>query len=164
MFGYCMDVREVLGCADVSVFPSRREGLGMAGLEALAMEIPLLAAENRGTREYLKPGINGYFCESDSVSSWINGLETIRNLAPDVRQEMKRMCRKSAEVFGKENILYSKGCDILGEENYIDDAVKIAEKADVVVCVIGDCLAQNGEYRDRATLNYRVIKQNLSNV
>ena len=56
------------------------------------------------------------------------------------------------EVFGKENILYSKGCDILGEENYIDDAVKIAEKADVVVCVIGDCLAQNGEYRDRADL------------
>ena len=103
MFGYCMDVRELLGCADVSVFPSRREGLGMAGLEALAMEIPLLAAENRGTREYLKPGINGYFCESDSVSSWINGLETIRNLAPNVRQEMKRMCRKSAEVFGKEN-------------------------------------------------------------
>ena len=33
-----------------------------------------------------------------------------------------------------------------------DDAVKIAEKADVVVCVIGDCLAQNGEYRDRADL------------
>ena len=56
------------------------------------------------------------------------------------------------EVFGKENILYSKGCDILGEENYIDDAVKIAEMADVVVCVIGDCLAQNGEYRDRADL------------
>ena len=56
------------------------------------------------------------------------------------------------EVFGKENILYSKGCDILGEENYIDDEVKIAEMADVVVCVIGDCLAQNGEYRDRADL------------
>ena len=60
--------------------------------------------------------------------------------------------RGMEEVFGKENILYSKGCDILGEENYIDDAVKIAEKADVVVCVIGDCLAQNGEYRDRADL------------
>ena len=60
--------------------------------------------------------------------------------------------RGMEEVFGKENILYSKGCDILGEENYINDAVKIAEKADVVVCVIGDCLAQNGEYRDRADL------------
>lgn len=60
--------------------------------------------------------------------------------------------RGMEEVFGKENILYSKGCDILGEENYIDDAVKIAEMADVVVCVIGDCLAQNGEYRDRADL------------
>lgn len=60
--------------------------------------------------------------------------------------------RGMKEVFGKENILYSKGCDILGEENYIDGAVITAQKADAIVCVIGDCLAQNGEYRDRANL------------
>ncbi len=60
--------------------------------------------------------------------------------------------RGMKEVFGNENILYSKGCDILGGENYIDEAVRTAEKADVIVCVIGDCLAQNGEYRDRADL------------
>lgn len=46
----------------------------MAGLEALAMGIPLLAADNRGTREYVKPGINGYFCNSDTVQDWIDGL------------------------------------------------------------------------------------------
>lgn len=56
------------------------------------------------------------------------------------------------EVFGKENILYAKGCDIFGKENYIDEAVMTAKKADAVVCVIGDCPAQNGEYRDRADL------------
>ncbi len=60
--------------------------------------------------------------------------------------------RGMREVFGDENILYSKGCDIYGRENYISDAVKAAEKADAVVCVIGDCLAQNGEYRDRTDL------------
>lgn len=61
--------------------------------------------------------------------------------------------RGMRKVFGDTKILYSKGCDIFGKENYIDEAVKAAEKSDAVVCVIGDCLAQNGEYRDRANLD-----------
>lgn len=61
--------------------------------------------------------------------------------------------RGMREVFRDTKILYSKGCDIFGKENYIDEAVKAAEKSDAVVCVIGDCLAQNGEYRDRANLD-----------
>lgn len=60
--------------------------------------------------------------------------------------------RGMREVFGKDKVLYNKGCDIFGEENYIDDAVETAKNADAIVCVIGDCLAQNGEYRDRADL------------
>lgn len=61
--------------------------------------------------------------------------------------------RGMKEVFGDTKILYDKGCDIFGEEDYIDEAVSAAEKSDAVVCVIGDCLAQNGEYRDRANLD-----------
>ena len=48
MYGYCRNVWEILGCADISVFPSRREGLGMAGLESLAMGVPVLASDDRG--------------------------------------------------------------------------------------------------------------------
>ena len=54
MYGYCRNVWEILGCADISVFPSRREGLGMAGLESLAMGVPV-SSDNRGTREYYAP-------------------------------------------------------------------------------------------------------------
>lgn len=103
MYGYCSHVPEILGCADVSVFPSRREGLGMAGLEALALGIPLLAADNRGTREYMQPGMNGYFCKSDSVRDWIDGLERIRQMSAEERSRMEEICRKSVELFSKEN-------------------------------------------------------------
>lgn len=58
-----------------------------------------------------------------------------------------------SEVFGEKNVIYEKGCDILGMEDRIDKAVKAAKKADVIVCVLGDCLSQNGEYRDRANLD-----------
>ncbi|MBQ8301332.1 MAG: glycoside hydrolase family 3 C-terminal domain-containing protein [Clostridia bacterium] len=65
------------------------------------------------------------------------------------------------KVFGEENILYHKGCDIFGKENYIEKAVETAKKADVVVCVIGDSLAQYGEYRDRANLDLSGYQEEL---
>jgi beta-glucosidase len=67
--------------------------------------------------------------------------------------EYYTVLRGAREVFGKDNVLYEKGCDIFGKENNIDKAVKTAKKADAVICVLGDCLAQNGEYRDRANLD-----------
>ena len=65
------------------------------------------------------------------------------------------------KVFAKNRILYEKGCDIFGYENEIDKAVKTAKKADVIVCVLGDCLAQNGEYRDRADISLTPIQLEL---
>ena len=65
------------------------------------------------------------------------------------------------KVFAKSRILYEKGCDIFGYENEIDKAVKTAKKADVIVCVLGDCLAQNGEYRDRADISLTPIQLEL---
>ena len=44
---------EILQTADVFAFPSIREGLGVAAVEALMCNIPVIAADNRGTREYV---------------------------------------------------------------------------------------------------------------
>lgn len=99
MYGYRNDVPEILGCADFSVFPSHREGLGMAGLEALAMGVPLLAADNRGTREYLRPQINGYFCGSENVQEWVRGIRRMWNMPEEVRKEMRQRCRNSVTAF-----------------------------------------------------------------
>ncbi|MCH5210256.1 MAG: glycoside hydrolase family 3 C-terminal domain-containing protein, partial [Oscillospiraceae bacterium] len=65
------------------------------------------------------------------------------------------------EIFGKDRILYEKGCDIFGKEDRIEKAVKLAKKSDVVVCVIGDTLSQNGEYRDRADISLTDIQLEL---
>lgn len=100
--GYCQNVPEVLGCADVSAFPSVREGLGMAGLEALALGIPLLASENRGTREYLKNGYNGFFCRADDAASWEMALRRVRTMNQTEKMQFKRQCRASTEAFEKD--------------------------------------------------------------
>ena len=52
LIGFRTDMNEILQTADVFAFPSIREGLGIAAIEALACGVPLIVADNRGTREY----------------------------------------------------------------------------------------------------------------
>lgn len=52
------------------------------------------------------------------------------------------------------DVLYHRGCDIMDTDDQdIPGAVETASRADAVIAVVGDCLEQNGECRDRADLN-----------
>lgn len=59
----------------------------MAGLESLAMGIPVIAADNRGTREYMEHGKNGFVCRYDDVEGFVEGIERIRNPEPGEEKE-----------------------------------------------------------------------------
>ncbi len=102
LYGHCSRVADILGCADAAAFPSRREGLGMAGLEALAMGVPVLAADNRGTREYMEHGRNGFVCEWDDADGFIRGIRAIQKLDPVRKAAMAAYCRESVKPFEKE--------------------------------------------------------------
>lgn len=53
MTGYRTDVIEFYNMADVFVFPSFREGLPVALMEAMAAGLPCVAARNRGTDDLM---------------------------------------------------------------------------------------------------------------
>ena len=57
-------------------------------------------------------------------------------------------------VFPESEVVYAKGCHIMGEtdDSMLSEAVSLAKSADIVIAVIGDCLKQNGENKDRANL------------
>lgn len=96
--GYRDDVAEILQSADCFVFPSIREGLGIAAVEALASSVPVIAADNRGTREYMKDGINGIVCYgnySDEFAAAIKKLKDDKGL----RNEMSLNCRATVSNF-----------------------------------------------------------------
>ncbi len=103
LYRFRQDIPEILGAADAAVFPSKREGLGMAGLEALAMGIPLLASDNRGTREYMEDGKNGFLCAHDNVDGFIRGIRRLCALSTSERREMARLCIRSAKPFDREH-------------------------------------------------------------
>lgn len=72
--GYRDDVKEVLQCADIFAFPSKREGLGLASLEAMAYGIPLLTSDVHGIRDYSINGKSGFSCRSSDVDGFAEGI------------------------------------------------------------------------------------------
>jgi len=59
-------------------------------------------------------------------------------------------------------VIYSKGCDIINEDvQDIDNAIKCAFSTDAIIAVVGDSIAQNGEFKDRADLSLSGSQQKL---
>lgn len=101
LYGYRDDIPAVLGCADASIFPSKREGLGMAGLESLAMGVPVIAADNRGTREYMEHEKNGFVYRCDDAAGFAEGIRMMMSLTSAQRAEMKLRCLDAVKPFRK---------------------------------------------------------------
>lgn len=94
--GFRMDMEEILQTADLFAFPSKREGLGMAALEALSCGVPVVATDNRGTREYIRQNMNGISCTSNDVNGFSKAIKEIRSWNDDGVAER---CRNSIAPF-----------------------------------------------------------------
>ena len=103
-YGYQRKIQDFIGAADALIFPSRREGLGMAALEALAMGVPVLAADNRGTREYMIHEENGFVNDWDDTDGYRQNLKRVMELSEEERERMSEFCRKSVEPFDKKYV------------------------------------------------------------
>ena len=101
LLGYRNDMDMILQSADVFAFPSIREGLGVAAVEALACGVPLIAADNRGTREYAVNGYNSLICKYDDTDAF---AEAIKKLYSDkqYRLMLAKHCRSSVEAFSRD--------------------------------------------------------------
>ena len=75
--GYRDDIPSLLAETDVAVLTSRKEGIPRAVLEAMAMEVPVVATWVPGTREALRPGVTGLAVELDDVEGLANALRTL---------------------------------------------------------------------------------------
>ena len=85
LLGFRNDIPELYQSADICVFPSIREGLGLAAIEAMAAGLPVICMDNRGSREYApmyeKAGFSCVFHDEKSLEALILRLmndESIR--------------------------------------------------------------------------------------
>ena len=56
-----------LSIADVFLLPSSKESFGLAALEAMACEVPVIASNAGGLPEIVNHGANGYVCPLDAL-------------------------------------------------------------------------------------------------
>ncbi|WP_035790614.1 glycosyltransferase family 4 protein [Butyrivibrio sp. FC2001] len=101
LLGYRKDMERVLQSADVFAFPSKREGFGMAAVEALSCAVPVIAADNRGTREYMKNGENGIVCRAEDIKDYERAIVTIKNNS-DIREAYSKKALELSADFSKE--------------------------------------------------------------
>ena len=88
--GYRKDVYEIYKIADVFCFPSKREGLGMAALEAMACGVPIISSNVQGICDYSINGVTGFQYSPKDVAGFANGIqEIIENKS--LRNRMKKM-------------------------------------------------------------------------
>jgi len=103
IYGYCENVADYLACADCLVFPSIREGLGMAVLEAMSMGVPVAAADNRGTREYMEDGVNGFVFRTGDPEGLVQAVEKAAGLKTQELASMQKQGSRTVQRFEIKN-------------------------------------------------------------
>jgi len=100
LLGYREDVAELNYAADAFCFPSLREGLGLAAIEAMACGLPLLTSNVHGINDYSANGITGYKCDPLDADGFVNAM---RNLAENEKLRKK---------MGKNNVMFARKYEI----------------------------------------------------
>ena len=89
-------VYEKLGLADLFLLPSDHEAFGLAALEAMACEVPVIATEVGGIPEVIEHGVDGYRVPARDVAAAARFAVEILSRA-DRGREMGRCARENAE-------------------------------------------------------------------
>lgn len=92
LLGRRSDVRELMAAADVFALPSRGEPFGLVYLEAMAMELPVVALADGGALEIIEHDDTGLLCEPFDVSELENCIVTLLEDA-ELRAQMGRRGR-----------------------------------------------------------------------
>lgn len=91
------DLATIYRKADVFVFPTVLEGMGIVVLEAMASGLPVITTPN-GPGDIVRDGVDGFLVPPRDVSAIVDRIEFLRK-NPDVRREMGFNASERAQKF-----------------------------------------------------------------
>lgn len=86
--GYRDDIAALLHASDVFVFPSYREGLPVALMEAMAAGVPIVASRIRGNVDLIEDGVNGFLCDPQNADGFADRIRKLLN-EPDLAEKFR---------------------------------------------------------------------------
>jgi len=112
LLGFRKDIPEICKISDLFAFPSKREGLGLAAIEAMACGLPVITSNVHGIVDYSIDGITGYTCKYNDLTGFANSIlklfkkEAIRieygnyNLNSIVKYDLSNILLRLREIYG----------------------------------------------------------------
>ena len=97
-------VEELLAVADIFVLPSGNESFGLAALEAMACEVPVVSSNIGGLPEVNIEGKTGYLCDVGDIDTMADRVLSILE-DPDIHQKFRNTAFEHAKTFDIKNIL-----------------------------------------------------------
>jgi Glycosyltransferase len=103
LLGFRHDINEICQSADIFVFPSIQEGLPVSVMEAMAVGLPCVATNIRGTSDLIKNKKGGFLCGPKDILGF---TESIYKLVkdPKLKKEMGLYNQKIVKSFEVEII------------------------------------------------------------
>lgn len=100
--GYRTDIPKLIKISNLAVATSKREGLPINMVEAMYCELPCIATINRGHKELIESGKNGFLVEINNVNQLASNILELYK-SKELRIEFTKNAKEKAEVF----ILYN---------------------------------------------------------
>jgi N-acetyl-alpha-D-glucosaminyl L-malate synthase BshA len=97
-------VEELLAVADIFVLPSENESFGLAALEAMACEVPVVSSNIGGLPEVNLEGKTGYLCDVGDIQGMADSVLSIL-MDPETHQKFRKAAFEHAKTFDIKNIL-----------------------------------------------------------
>ena len=104
LLGYRRDVSDLLSSSDVFCFPSKREGLPLAVMEAMACGLPAAVSKIRGNSDLIIENKGGFLVSPDSADEFKNALgKLVYN--KELRESMGKFNREYVKKFDIKNVM-----------------------------------------------------------
>jgi glycosyltransferase involved in cell wall biosynthesis len=94
--GFSKNVKPFLEEIDCFIYPSYREGIPRAILEAMAMEKPIITTNSPGCKETVIDRWNGFLIPPKNSKALAEAMEKFLNLSPQQRERFSQNSRKLA--------------------------------------------------------------------
>lgn len=103
LLGFRADVAKIYAVADIFLFPSKREGLPVALMEAMASGLPVVASQIRGNTDLVLDGTTGYLVPFDDVQAYTDRIEKLL-AEPEMREKMGEEGRSRVQKFDQSRV------------------------------------------------------------